>query len=40
METRNGMKPVHLGEIPREEIEAVDVSADVLARAWMFRSTW
>ena len=33
MEMRNGMRPVHPGEILREEIEAVDVSKDVLAKA-------
>ena len=33
METRNGMRPVHPGEILREEIAAADVSEDVLAGA-------
>ena len=33
METRNGMRPVHPGEILREEIEAADVSKDVLAKS-------
>ncbi len=30
---RNGMRPVHPGEILREEIEAADVSKDALAKA-------
>ena len=33
MEIRNGMRPVHPGEILREEIEAADVSKDALAKA-------
>ncbi len=33
METRNGMRPVHPGEILREEIDAADVSEDMLAGA-------
>jgi len=32
METRNGMRPVHPGEILREEIEALDLSANALAK--------
>ncbi|MXY52061.1 MAG: HigA family addiction module antidote protein [Gammaproteobacteria bacterium] len=33
VEIRNGMKPVHPGEILRDEIEAGDVSAHALAKA-------
>ncbi len=33
MDMRNGMRPVHPGEILREEIDAVDVSEDMLASA-------
>ena len=33
MEMRSGMRPVHPGEILREEIEAADVSKDALAKA-------
>ena len=33
MEMRNGMRPVHPGEVLREEIEAVDVAKDALAKA-------
>ena len=33
MEIRNGMRPVHPGEILREEIEAADVSKDALVKA-------
>ena len=32
MEARNGMRPVHPGEILREEIEALGLSANVLAK--------
>ncbi len=32
MEARNGVRPVHPGEILREEIEALGLSANVLAK--------
>ncbi len=33
MNTRNGMRPVHPGEILRDEIEALDLSAHALSKA-------
>ncbi len=33
MNMRNGMRPVHPGEILREEIEALDLSANALSKA-------
>ncbi len=33
MNTRNGMRPVHPGEILRDEIEALDLSANALSKA-------
>ena len=33
MEIRNGMRPVHPGEILRDEIEAADVSEGALSKA-------
>ena len=33
MNTRNGMRPVHPGEILREELEALGMSANALAKA-------
>ena len=33
VETRNGMRPVHPGEILRDEIEAAEVSEGALAKA-------
>ena len=33
MDVRNGMKPVHPGEILRDEIEAAGVSEDALSKA-------
>ena len=33
MNTRNGMRPVHPGEILRDEIDALDLSANALASA-------
>ncbi len=32
MNTRNGMRPVHPGEILRDEIEALDLSANALSK--------
>lgn len=32
MNTRNGMRPVHPGEVLRDEIEALDLSANALAK--------
>ncbi len=33
MNTRNGMRPVHPGEILRDEIQALDLSANALSKA-------
>ncbi|MCY4547953.1 MAG: HigA family addiction module antitoxin [Defluviicoccus sp.] len=33
MNARNGMRPVHPGEILREELDALDLSANALANA-------
>ena len=33
MNTRNGMRPVHPGEILREELDILDLSASALAQA-------
>ena len=32
MNVRNGMRPVHPGEVLREEIDALDISANTLAQ--------